>query len=326
MRTKRASWLACMAAAVAVAVSLGACSSAAPSNKSSSSKLTHITVAVVPIVDAAPYFLAVKEGYFKQEGLSVTTKVVAQSTLALPSLLQGSAQVVTGANYVSFLAAQAKGAAKLSIVAPDSACASHSVAILTMPGSKIKTVAGLAHKTIAVNINPNIQTLTINALLRASNVNPSTVTYVPIPFPDAPAALKAGRVDAISTVEPFITSSETSLGAVPVADECSGPNNDILLAGNFATQSWVAKNRATALAYQRAIEKGNALADSNREAVEKIIPTFVKGITPEEAALFNLETFPTTQDATQVGRVVGLMQTGGMLKAKLNVSPIMLHQ
>jgi NitT/TauT family transport system substrate-binding protein len=325
MRTKRASWLACLAAAVALAVSLGACSSSPSTNKPSSAKLTHITVAVVPIVDAAPYFLALKEGYFKQEGLSVTTKIVQQSTLALPALLQGSAQIVTGANYVSFLAAQAKGAAKLSIVAPDSACASNSVAILTMPGSKIKNVAGLAHKTIAVNINPNIQTLTINALLKANNVNPSTVTYVPIPFPDAPAALKAGRVDAISSVEPFITSSETSLGAVPVADECSGPNNNILLAGNFATQAWATKNRATALAYQRAIEKGNALADSNRSAVEKIIPTFVKGITPEQAALFNLETFPTTQDTTQVERVVGLMQTGGMLKSKLNVSPIMFH-
>ena len=321
----RASRLAPVIVGVAAALLASACSSSSTSPAAGASEQTHLSVAVVPIVDAAPFFLAVKEGYFKQQGLDITPDVVAESTLALPDLLSGKVQVVAAANYVSFLAAQAKGVANLSILAPNSACATDTESVLAMPSSKIKTAADLAHKTIAVNINPNIQTLTINAVLKADNVNPSTVTYVPIPFADMPAALKTGKVDAISEVEPFITASETTDGAVPVLQQCVGPTADVPLGGNFATAAWVKKNPKFALAFQRAMEKGNALADSDRSAVEKIIPTFIKGVTPQEAALINLDTFPTTQDVTQIQRIANLMESGGMLKKTLDVAPLMYH-
>jgi NitT/TauT family transport system substrate-binding protein len=325
MRFTRASRLAPVATGLAAALLASACSSSPASTKTTAPEQMHISVAVVPIVDAAPYFLAVKKGYFKQEGLIVKTEVVAQSTLALPALLSGSVQIVTAANYVSFLAAQAKGVASLSIVAPNSTCGTNTESVLAMPGSKIKGAAGLAHKTIAVNINPNIQTLQISAVLKANNVNPATVTYVPITFADMPAALKAGRVDAISEVEPFITKAETTLGAVPVLQQCVGPTANDPLGGNFATAAWVKQNPQAALAFQRGMEKGNALADSDRAAVEQIIPTFIKGITPQEAALISLDNFPTTQDATQIQRIANLMESGGMLKKPLEVAPLMFH-
>jgi NitT/TauT family transport system substrate-binding protein len=324
MRTTRAFRFApVLAGGLAAALLASACSSS-PASKTTPAE-TRITVAVVPIVDAAPYFLALKEGYFKQEGLGVTTKVVAQSTLALPDLLHGTVNFVVAANYVSFLAAQAEGVADLSIVAPNSSCATDTNTVLAMPGSKIKDAADLAHKTIAVNINPNIQTLQINAVLKADHVDASTVTYVPIPFADMPTALKAGRVDAISEVEPFITSAETTIGAVPVLQQCTGPTAGVPLGGNFSTQAWVSKNLKTAMAFQKAIEKGNALADADHAAAEKIIPTFIKGITPREAALINLDNFPTAQNVTQVQRIADLMQTGGMLKKPLDVTPLILR-
>jgi len=324
MRTTRASRLALIAAGLAAAIVASACSSSpAPSNPAAPAQ-THVTVAVVPIVDAVPYFLAVKEGYFKQAGLDVKTLVVAQSTQALPDLLRGSVQIVSAANYVSFLSAQAHGVANLNIVAPNSSCATNTNTVLAMPNSKIKTPADLAGKTIAVNINPDIQTIQIGAVLKADNVNPSSVTFTTIPFPDMPAKLASGGVDAISEVEPFITAAETKYGAVPVLQQCSGPTSGVPLGGNFALQSWVQKNRKTALAFQRAMEKGNALANRDRTAVEKIIPTYIKAITPQEAALLNLDDFPTTQDTTQVQRIADLMVSGGMLKKRLDVNPLML--
>jgi NitT/TauT family transport system substrate-binding protein len=38
---------------------------------------THLTVAVLPATDDAPFWLALKDGYFRREGLTVTPEVVA---------------------------------------------------------------------------------------------------------------------------------------------------------------------------------------------------------------------------------------------------------
>jgi NitT/TauT family transport system substrate-binding protein len=327
MRTTRASRLALAGAGLAAALVASACGSSSPSSTpSKTTALTKITVGIVPIVDAAPYFLGVKEGYFKQAGLDVTTDVFAQSTLALPSLLHGSVQFVTAANTASWISADAQGTAKLSMVAPNSFCTASSETVLAMPGSGIKTPADLAHKTIAVNIDPNIQTLQTNADLKADNVNTSTVTYVTIPFKEMPAALKAGRVDAISEVEPFITASEETYGAVPVLQACTGPTANIQLGGNFTTAAYAASHASIVLAFQKAMERANALADSDRTAVEQIIPTFIKGTTPKEAALLNLDSWGTTQDTTQLQRIADLMLSGKMLKSPFNVAPMVYPQ
>ena len=201
-----------LAASVGAATVLaaGGCSSTpAASSSKSGPELTHITVGVLPIEDSAPLFIAIKEGYFKQEGLTVTPKIIEQSTLAIPDMLSGSIDIVGSGNYVSFLDAEAKGVVKVRILAAASQCGSgNTLNVLALPKSKITSPAALAGKSIAVNLTNNVQTLTINAVLKADGVNPATVKYVQIPFPDMAAALKAGSVDAMSAVEPFITGAE----------------------------------------------------------------------------------------------------------------------
>lgn len=325
MRTTRGP-AAVLAATLVIAFLASACSSSSSPPTTTGKSLTPITVAAVPIVDAAPFFLGLEKGYFKQEGLDVKPLIVTQSTQALPDLLSGRAQFVTSANTASYVSAEAHGAAKLSLVAPNSFCTASSETILAMPGSGITGPASLAHKTIAVNINPNIQTLMANALLKADGASTSTVTYVTIPFAQMPVALKAGRVDAISEVEPFITAAEETYGAKPVLQQCAGPVAKLDLGGNFAAASWVQTHHATAVAFQKAMEKANELADTDRAAVEQILPTYIKGITPKESAVLNLDTWGTTQDETQVQRVADLMFTGGMLKSSFNVSSMIFPQ
>lgn len=86
--------------------------------------------------------------------------------------------------------------------------------MLALPGSGITSAADLAGKTVAVNLTNNIQTLTLNAILKASGA-PGQPDYVAIPFTEMGAALKAHRVAAISVVEPYITAYEKTDGAVP---------------------------------------------------------------------------------------------------------------
>ncbi len=241
-----------IATGLAILLAAAACGGSSTSSASGGTGLekTHLTVGALPIVDDAPLFLAIKNGYFKQQGLTVTPEIIPQSTLAIPDMLHGTVDIIGSGNYVSFFEGQAQKTFNIRVLSPAATCTRSSFGILALPKSGIKGPSGLAGKTIAVNITNNIQTLTANAMLKADGVNPASVRYVVIPFPDMAAALKAGHVDAISAVEPFITGAEQAMGAVPVMPQCIGSLSRLPLSGYFATAAWVAKYPHTARAFQ----------------------------------------------------------------------------
>src|SRR6201999_1930883 len=166
-------------------------SSASPSASSAKLEQTSITVGALPVVDSAGLYLANKLGYFKQAGLTVKITSVAQSTQAIPDMLHGTIAVIAGANYVSFIEAQAKGTAQFKVLAEGVTCKPNTFGIAALPASGIKSAKDLAGKTVAVNLTNNIQTLSLNAVLKADGVDPSKVKYVVIPFPNMISALKA---------------------------------------------------------------------------------------------------------------------------------------
>jgi NitT/TauT family transport system substrate-binding protein len=283
---------------------------------------THVAVAVVPITDA-PFMLAVQRGYFTRAGLDVTYRLAPQSTAAAADLVHGSVNVIAAANYVSFFAAQAHGAMNIRVLAANSQCGTNNQEVLALPGSGISKPTGLAGKTIAVNVAPNIQTLTITRQLEADGVPTAGVRFVAIPFAAMAAALKAHRVAAISEVQPFLAQAETSISAEPVLEQCTGPTAGIPLGGYITTAAWAAQHPAAARAFQHAIEQGQALAATNRAAVEKVLPAYMK-ISRETAALVQLNTFPVAADPKLLQRVADLMQEGGMLTKPLDVAPLVI--
>ncbi len=289
---------------------------------------THLVVAAQQIIQEAPLFLAIKDGFFAKQGLTVTVKM-APSSLYPPILAgmeDGTVDVDSGANYESFFAMQAAGKINIKIVADSSQCSENSLVVLAMPQSHLTGPASLLGKTVAVQLNPDIQTITLNADLAADGLNPSKVRYVTISFPKMNAALKAGQVDAISQVEPFSSQAEAQFGARVVMSYCSPPVADFPEAGYVATAAWAAKYPHTALAFQRAIEQAQTLAATSRGAVEQILPTYIKGLKPQIADIVDLGVFPTSLNAVRLERLVNLMVQSGIIKpGSLNVQSLMLH-
>jgi NitT/TauT family transport system substrate-binding protein len=321
-----------MAAAggLALAVLAAACSSSSAATlppPPPGLEKTHLTVGALPVVDSVGLYLAIKNGYFKQEGLTVTADPVAKSPDAIPEMEQGKVDVIAGANYVSFFQAQlaSGGKLKFKVLVDGTTCGPDTFDVLALPGSGITSPAQLAGKTIAVNIQNNIQTLLANTALRAANVNPATVHYKLVPFPKMAAALQSHQVDAISAVEPFITGAELSDGAETILSTCTGPTANFPISGYIATQAWTQKYPNTARAFQIALDRGQALADSSRADVEQALTGYIKGLTSQEAAIVNLGQFPTTLDSTHLQRVASLMATGGLASRQFSVQPMMFH-
>jgi NitT/TauT family transport system substrate-binding protein len=273
------------------------------------------------VLDTAGLQVAIKEGFFKQAGLNVTVKSVTQSTAAIPDLLHGSIQVIGGGNYVSFLEAQAHRTFQVEFLAPAVNCTPADYGVAAMPSSGITKASDLAGKTIAVNLTQNIQTLTTNAVLTADGVNASSVKYVEIPFPDMVAALKAGRVNAVSAVEPFLAAA-LAAGAKVVTSTCTGPAADFPMSGYITTQGWAQQHAAAAKAFQQALEKGNAYANAHPDVVRSVLPTYT-AITAAAAASVPLGTYPGTLSTSPLQRIATLMTSGG-LTAPSDVSSLVL--
>lgn len=294
------------APATSAPASSSASGSSSPSGGSAAG--TSIVVGSLPVVDTAGLQVALKEGFFKQAGLNVTVKSVTQSTAAIPDLLHGSIDVIGGGNYVSFLEAEANGTFPVEFLAQGIDCTPDSYGVVAMPSSGITTPAKLAGKTIAVNLTKNIQTLTTDAMLKSEGVG--AVQYVQIPFPDMVAALKAGRVSAISAVEPFL-SAALAAGGKLVTSTCSGPMANFPLSGYITTQTWTQQHAAAAKAFQQAVEKGNAFANAHPDVVRSLLPTYTK-ITAQAAATLPLGTYPSTLTTAPLQRIATLMKNGGL--------------
>ena len=303
-----------MAAAVALLSSCGTFSGSGGGPAGYSGPAISVTLGALPVVDDVSAYIALKEGIFKRYGLDVKIEPVLTSVLAIPMMKKGQIDILGGGNYVSFIEASAKtpGPLPYRILAEAATCSPGSFVILTLPSSGIQTPAQLEHKTIAVNLTANIQTLMINSVLTADDVKASTVKYMAVPFPKMIAALESHKVDAISAVEPFLTTAEQKAGAVPIVDQCSGPDSNLPLSGYIATSAWAQQNPDAVHRFQQAMAQAQEIADSDRAEVEKTLLTYVPGLTPVQAATITLEQFPTSLDSVQLNRVSGLMQEAGL--------------
>jgi NitT/TauT family transport system substrate-binding protein len=320
-RVRRVSCCALAAAAVAL---LSSCSGSTAGSGDVGGAPINITVGALPVVDDVGVYIAQSEGLFKQYGLNVKIDPLASSAVAIPDMQNGTIDMVGGGNYVSFIqqAAKTPSAPPFKILAEAATCSSGSFTILTLPGSGITTPASLEGKTIAVNLTNNIQTLMINSVLTADDVDAAKVNYKAIAFPLMEKALTSHQVDAISVVEPFATQAEQTTGAVPIVDQCSGPDAALPLSGYLATSAWAQKNPEAVSRFQKAISAAQEVADTDRAEVQQTLPKYIKGLTAVQAATITLETFPTSVDASQLNRVSNLMREAGLLSGSLQASSL----
>ncbi|MFC7303309.1 ABC transporter substrate-binding protein [Streptomyces monticola] len=272
---------------------------------------TTVTVASLPLVDAAPLHIAVARKFFEQEGLTVRVKPVQQSVQVLSALAKGQLDVIAGANYVTFLQAQEKGTLAVRILAEGATLAPGMMDVVVPRDSPVESAADLKGKSVAMNILNNIQSLTLDAVLAGDGAGP--VTYRQIPFPQMGVALEQKQVDAAHVVEPFLSDVKKKLGARVVVKGGDGPVEGLPISGYVTTRQFADANPRTARAFQRAIRKAQAVADEDRDAVTAVLPGYAR-ITPAQARGIALPGYPEKSDPRRLRRLIDLMVEDRLLK------------
>ena len=306
-----------LAAAMTLVFAAG-CSSSGNSAANPPPEKPNLTVAVVPALDSAGFFIALYDKLFQQQGLNVTFVPAISSDTVIAAQVRGQYDI-TGGNYVSYIKAQQTGRANLDIFAEASVMLPATQGIYTMPGSPIRTLADLKGKTVAINAPDNILYLLAASVLAEHGISPQSVHFVTkYPFPEMPSALARGAIDAAVLPEPFASISEQNLGAVPLVDLDQGTTTNFPIAGYVVTKAWANKYPHTLAAFYRALEAGQEIADANRAAVEaamedlpmKPVPL---GVPAGTAAVMALDNYPFssgpvgTVDPVRLQRVVNVM-------------------
>lgn len=216
MRTRRVSGIAALF--VAGAVTLTACGaggggSTATASGSASGQSTPVRVALNNTTDSLAVVVAKKQGFFAQHGLDVQTTTTNDISL-IPGLL--GKQYDIGFTVAPILIRAASSGLGVVAVSGNNGDSPNDSVLLIYVRDGITNVSQLEGKRIgAPTLTGNLNIAT-KAWLSKNGVDPAKEQFVQVATPNMVDQLKAGQVDAVELIYPFINVAKqdglTSLG------------------------------------------------------------------------------------------------------------------
>ncbi len=318
------------AGCAAVALMLAGCQAAGGSAASGQAPPgTSITVAAVPGVGNAPLYVAQQQGLFRQSGLTVHIHSYPTVAAEVAALHSGAASVAVG-DYADFFYEQEHAAGAPVVIVADAYDAVPNIMdVLVSPNSQITDPQGLANRTIGTpepGLMPDrfggapysLDTVAASSVLENDGVQPTSVTWRPMPANDLVSALRNHQVDAILVTEPEIFQAESQLGARAILDACSGETVNLPLDGYFAPVSYATQHRAALVAFRSALARAQARA-AQPAPLESALMHYA-GMSKQTASLITVGAYPTSLKVASLQRVADLMSFYGALPHPLDVT------
>jgi NitT/TauT family transport system substrate-binding protein len=303
-----------------VGVLLLACGGAAnnPAPAASQAPVT-LKVGLIPIVDVAPIYLGVQQGFFKEQNLTLDLQLAQGGAAIVPAVVSGDYQFGFS-NLVSEVLAVSKGL-KIQIVSQGVQATDNkdkdSWAILASNAS-FTSCKSLEGKTIAVNTLKNIGEISIKAACEKEGANVSTYKLIEMNFPDMLPAMQAGRIDAMWTAEPFTTQAKQA-GAHVISYNMVATDPHMTVATYFASSDYVSKNKDVVTRFVKAVDKSLDYATAHPDAVRQIVGTYAK-IPPAALNEMVLPYWSHDLNKPSIDKVVDLMVKYGIVSSKPDLS------
>jgi NitT/TauT family transport system substrate-binding protein len=272
---------ACSSSSSSSSTTAGAASSAATGGAAggagAAGSVTNVTLGYVPYSDDASLFYAQSSGIFKKHGLNVTFVPQASPVAVEASMASGTEQFgfITTPVLINL---NSKGVNVKCVSSVDgsepSNAADDSTVLVAAKGSGITSVKDLAGKNVAEVQLTSLNSLAVEILAKQAGISPASIHQIAIPFPQMPAALAQGRVQAAVIVAPF-TDTATSEGATVLTH----PNVDLFPNGTVtcldAMGSYISANPTIVSEFRAAMDESIAYSQTHQALVKQ---TLVKGL------------------------------------------------
>ena len=255
----------------------GSAAAGASGGASTAGSVTNVTLGYVPYSDDASLFYAQSSGIFKKHGLNVTFVPQASPVAVEASMASGTEQFgfITTPVLVNL---NSKGVNVKCVSSVDgsepSNAADDSTVLVAAKGSGITSVKDLAGKNVAEVQLTSLNSLAVEILAKQAGISPASIHQIAIPFPQMPAALAQGRVQAAVIVAPF-AGTATSEGATVLTH----PNVDLFPNGTVtcldAMGSYISANPTVVSEFRAAMNESIAYSQTHEAVVKQ---TLVKGL------------------------------------------------
>ncbi len=251
-----------------------------------------IRVATIPVTNFTPLIVARDKGWFAEENLTVTWSAVSQGAVAVEAVFGGSAEI-GGSSIFEPMVARGNGldlmfavvGTRIRSAPPDNS------ALLVRAKDSIQRPADLAGKKISAGLINSVNFVHMQEWLLKNSVDPKTIQFLEIPFPQMADALFQNRLDAVWAVEPFLTimmqSGNARILAYPYLDNLPGMD----ITHYIAKESWLKANADVARRFKRAIDRATAfLINASKEERDSWVAKF-SGVKPDLVAQMALPVF-----------------------------------
>jgi NitT/TauT family transport system substrate-binding protein len=289
-----------------------------------SGEVREVTVGMLPILPTAALYAGIEEGFFEERGIEVTVETGQGGAALLPAVMAGQIDFATS-NPVSLLQARGEDLDVRVIAHWTSALSEGDKdinGVVAAAGSGIESAADLAGKTVAVNTLNGMGGLTIREAVRQDGGDPDAVEFVELPFPDMPAALSGGNVDAVWVPEPFLSSLQAAGNVVATYSSMeSVPGHPTQLF--FTSPQLLASDPELVEDFTAAVEETLEFADQNPDAVKAQISQVLPQLPPEATENVLLEEFGTDLRRDQLEELGQLMVEDGLLEEDADVDGLL---
>jgi len=239
-----------------------------------------VTIAVggKPLFYYLPLSIAELRGYFKDEGLDVNIVDFAGGSKALQAVVGGSADVVSGA-FEHPINLQNRGQFYRSFVLQ---CRAPMIVlgVSTTTMANYKTPADLKGKKIGVSAPGSSTNMMASFFLAQHGLKPSDVSFIGVGVgAGAITALRTGQIDAISNVDPVI-STLTKDGSLKVisdtrtlAEARSVFGGNMPAASLYTSQAFIDRNPNTTQALANAIVRADKwIQAASNDEIAALVP------------------------------------------------------
>jgi NitT/TauT family transport system substrate-binding protein len=253
-----------------------------------------LRLAVIPVANYAPLVVARDKGFFAEENLNVTWTNVNQGAIAVEAVFGGSVEI-GGSSIFEPMVARGNGldlvfiaaSARIRSAPPDNS------GVVVRSSDAITSAKDLAGKKISAGLINSVNYVHMREWLQRNGVDPNSVQFLEIPFPQMADALFQNRLDAVWSVEPFLTvmlkTGNARILSYPYQENV--PRMDIT--AYMAKESWVKANPDVVRRFRRAIDRATTyLVNASKEERDDFVAKY-SGMKPELVAAVNLPEYTT---------------------------------
>lgn len=275
------------------------------------------------VFDLAPVLLAQEKGFFAKHGIEVALKPIPLNSQNPAALEAGEVDIAMPT--ASVLLQAVNGGLDLVAVSgfSETIKTDSNFGIVVRPESNIRTPADFFGRKVGVpGLNAFLHVM-FREWLSMKGVDWKKVEFIETQFPQMEGILKAGSVDAVIAIQPFmarILGSKTGeLMSHFIRDMPAGMSITV-----FASKkAWADKNPDVIKAYRAGFDEGAAYAHAHPDEARAIVAKFLK-LPPPAVAAVSIPKFESRLAESNLAPWVSIMKSQGMIRGDLNLKNIIL--